>query len=113
MDQGGSSKPIGDVLARDYPDDKLGRVSHETIYQCLYVQSRGSLRADLHKRLSTRRASRKSRGHTDNRRGVYSSGEQVTIPDPPPEGNDRAAPGHCDGDLILAPCGTSTIDTLD
>jgi transposase, IS30 family len=44
MDDGWSPKLITDVLARDYPDDKLIRVSHETIYQCLYVQTRGSLR---------------------------------------------------------------------
>jgi IS30 family transposase len=112
MDQGWSPKLIANVLARDYPDDKLARVSHETIYQCLYVQSRGSLRADLHKRLSTRRASRKSRGHTDNRRGVYSSGEEFTIADRPPEANDRAVPGHWEGDLILGPAGTSAIGTL-
>ena len=56
MDQGWSPKLIADMLARDHPDDKLARVSHETIYRCLYVQTRGSLRADLHKRLSTKRA---------------------------------------------------------
>nr|WP_232067504.1 helix-turn-helix domain-containing protein [Mycobacterium marseillense] len=68
MDQGWSPKLIAEVLARDHPGDRLAQVSHETIYQCLYVQTRGSLRADLHKCLSTKRAARKHRG-SDNRRG--------------------------------------------
>jgi IS30 family transposase len=62
MDDGRSPKLIAEVLARDHPDDKLARVSHETIYRCLYVQTRGGLRADLHKRLSTKRASRNPAG---------------------------------------------------
>lgn len=53
MDDGWSPKLIAEVLARDHPGDKLARVSHETIYRSLYVQSRGQLRADLHKCLST------------------------------------------------------------
>lgn len=53
MDDGWSPRLIAKVLARDHPDDKLARVSHETIYQCLYVQTRGQLRADLNKCLST------------------------------------------------------------
>ena len=59
MDQGMEPKLIADVLARDHPDDRLLTVSHETIYQCVYVQTRGSLRADLHRCLSTKRATRK------------------------------------------------------
>lgn len=58
MGDGWSPKLIADVLARDYPDDKLMTVSHETIYNCLYVQTRGSLRADLHNCLSTKRSAR-------------------------------------------------------
>jgi IS30 family transposase len=83
---------IAQVLARDYPDDRLTRVSHETIYQCLYVQGRGSLRADLHQRLSTRRAVRKTRGRA-TRGGVYTT-DVFTISDRPPEVADRAVPGH-------------------
>lgn len=111
MDIGWSPKLIADVLARDHPDDKLMRVSHQTIYDCLYVQTRGSLRADLHQRLSTKRAKRKSRGHTDNRRGVYSNGEEFKISDRPPEAADRAVPGHWEGDLIVGP-NNSAIGTL-
>ena len=102
MDQGWSPKLIAEVLARDNPEDTLMTVSHETIYQCLYVQTRGSLRADLHTCLSTRRASRKHRG-PDTRRGVFSSGEEFTIAQRPPEADDRAVPGHWEGDLIVGP----------
>ena len=98
MDQGWSPKLIADVLARDHPDDTLNRVSHETIYRCLYVQTRGSLRADLHRCLSTKRAARKPRGRIAGGRGVYSSGEEFTISDRPAEVADRAVPGHWEGD---------------
>jgi IS30 family transposase len=94
MDDGWSPKLIAEILARDHPDDKLASVSHETIYQCLYVQTRGTLRADPHKRLSTKRAGRKPRGRTDNRRAAYRSGAEFKISDRPPEVADRAVPGH-------------------
>jgi IS30 family transposase len=93
MDDGWSPKLIAEVLARDYPDDKLMQVSHETIYQCLYVQTRGQLRADLHKCLSTKRSSRKPRGAA-GRTGVYAPGAVFTISDRPAEAADRAVPGH-------------------
>src|SRR5947207_1415914 len=76
IDDGWSPKLIADMLARAHPDDRLARVSHETIYQCLYVQGRGQLRADLNKCLSTKRAARKSRGGTE-RRGTFS--DVITI----------------------------------
>jgi transposase, IS30 family len=110
MGDGWSPKLIAEMLARDHPDDKLARVSHETIYQCLYVQTRGSLRADLHKCLSTKRGARKHRG-SDNRRGVFSSGEEFTIAQRPPEADNRAMPGHWEGDLI-AGSNNSAIGTL-
>jgi transposase, IS30 family len=109
MDDGWSPKLIAEVLARDHPDDRQARVSHETIYQCLYVQARGSLRADLHQRLSTKRAARKPRDRYTSR-GVY-RGEEFTISDRPPEADDRAVPGHWEGDLILGPA-NSAIGTL-
>jgi transposase, IS30 family len=109
MDQGWSPKLIADVLARDHPDDRLARVSHETIYQCLYVQGRGQLRADLHKRLSTKRAARKPRDHAP-RRSRFS--EVITISKRPPEADDRAVPGHWEGDLIIGAHSGSAIGTL-
>jgi transposase, IS30 family len=111
MDQGWSPKLIADVLARDHPDDKLKTVSHETIYTCLYVQTRGSLRADLYKCLSTKRSARKPRGST-GRTGVYTPGTVFTISDRPAEAADRAVPGHWEGDLIMGAGNTSAIGTL-
>ena len=105
MADGWSPQLIAEVLARDHPDDRLLRVSHETIYQCLYVQTRGSLGADLHKWLSTKRAARKPRGRYVSR-GVY-SGQEFTISDRPPEADDRAVPGHWEGDLIGGPHNTA------
>jgi transposase, IS30 family len=61
LEQGWSPKLISSWLTEQFPGDKLRQVSPETIYQCLYVQTRGSLRADLWKQLSTKRAARKPR----------------------------------------------------
>ena len=105
----GSPKLIADVLARDHPDDKLMRVSHETIYKCLYVQTRGQLRADLHKRLSTRRAARRTRGAPE-RRSRFA--DVISIRDRPAEVADRAVPGHWEGDLIIGARSGSAIGTL-
>ena len=111
MDDGWSPRLIAEVLARDYGDDKLMQVSHETIYQCLYVQTRGSLRADLHKCLSTKRSARKPRGEA-GRTGVYGA-EVFTIRDRPAEAADRAVPGHWEGDLIMGSTASgSAIGTL-
>lgn len=109
MDQGWSPRLIAEVLARDHGDDKLARVSHETIYQCLYVQGRGHLRADLNRCLSTKRSARKPRDHAE-RRGKFH--DVFTISDRPAEVEDRAVPGHWEGDLILGTGCTSAIGTL-
>jgi IS30 family transposase len=109
MDDGWSPRLIAEVLVRDYPDDKLMQVSHETIYKCLYVQTRGQLRADLHKCLSTKRAARKTRGQTE-RRGKFN--DAFTIRDRPAEADDRAVPGHWEGDLIIGTNSGSAIGTL-
>ncbi|MCZ0732571.1 IS30 family transposase [Mycolicibacterium iranicum] len=111
MDQGWSPKLISQVLAHLYADDKLMQVSHETIYQCLYVQTRGQLRADLHKCLSTKRSSRSRRGYR-GRTGVYDPDTIFTISDRPAEADDRAVPGHWEGDLILGARHGSAIGTL-
>ena len=111
MDDGWSPKLIAQMLAQDYPGDKLMQVSHETIYRCLYVQTRGSLRADLHKCLSTKRAARKPHGHP-GRTGVYNPEEIFTISDRPAEADDRAVPGHWEGDLIMGTGNRSAIGTL-
>jgi transposase, IS30 family len=110
MDQGWSPKLIAEVLAKSYPDDRLRRVSHETIYQCLYVQTRGHLRADLHKCLSTRRSARRKRDRCDGRGKRY--GEAFKISERPAEVEDRAVPGHWEGDLIMGAPGCGAIGTL-
>ena len=112
MDDGWSPRLIAQMLAKEHPDDKLMQVSHETIYRALYVQTRGHLRADLYKCLSTKRAARKTRGHITGPRGVYASGEEFRISDRPAEVADRAVPGHWEGDLIMGAANTSAIGTL-
>ena len=109
MDDGWSPKLISSVLARDFADDKLMQVSHETVYQHLYVQTRGQLRADLHKCLSTHRPARKPRGQTKSR-GTFS--DVITISQRPAEAADRAVPGHWEGDLIVGAGHRSAIGTL-
>jgi transposase, IS30 family len=111
MDQGWSPKLIAEVLARDHPGDRLARVSHETIYKCLYVQGRGQLRADLNKCLSTKRAHRKPRGSLE-RRGHSTFSDVITISQRPASVADRAVPGHWEGDLILGSGCASAIGTL-
>lgn len=111
MGDGWSPRLISQMLACDFPDDKLMQVSHETLYQSLYVQTRGQLRADLHKCLSTKRSTRKPRGLA-GRSGVYTPGEIFTISDRPAEAGDRAVPGHWEGDLIMGAGNRSAIGTL-
>ena len=110
MDAGWSPKLIADMLARWFPDDREMRVSHETIYQCLYVQTRGSLRTDLAKQLSTRRTTRTPRNRVDRRGSIYA--DAFTISDRPAEAADRAVPGHWEGDLIVGTASRSAIGTL-
>jgi IS30 family transposase len=115
MEQGWSPRLISQVLALEAalagPGQETVRVSHETIYRALYVQGRGSLRQDLHRRLSLKRAARKPRGATDPR-GTSIYREAFTISQRPAEVADRAVPGHWEGDLILGAGGKSAIGTL-
>ncbi|HET6563296.1 MAG TPA: IS30 family transposase [Marmoricola sp.] len=110
MDQGWSPKLIALMLAEEHPPGSMDRVSHETIYQALYVQTRGHLRADLHKQLSLKRAQRKPRG--SRRGGGPSYAEAFTIHQRPAEAKDRAVPGHWEGDLILGTANASAVGTL-
>jgi transposase, IS30 family len=112
MDQGWSPKLIASVLAADHPAGTMGRVCHETIYQALYVQTRGSLRADLHQQLSLKRSARRPRGGAPRgSQAIYA--HAFTIRDRPAEAEDRAVPGHWEGDLILgATASGSAVGTL-
>lgn len=105
-----SPEQISARLKIDYPDDVEMRVSHEAIYQALYVQGRGGLRRDLHTRLRTGRALRKTRRSTGERRGKIPG--MVLISERPPEVEDRAVPGHWEGDLITGTQNKSAIGTL-
>jgi transposase, IS30 family len=111
MDEGWSPKLIAQVLRRDDPCVSMNRVGHETIYQSLYVQTRGELRKDLYRRLSLKRRQRKPRGQAE-RRGTSLYAEAFTIRDRPAEAADRAVPGHWEGDLILGTGNGSAIGTL-
>ena len=110
MDDGWSPQLIGRMLALEHGDDHTERVSHETIYQALYVQTRGSLRADLHRQLSLKRRKRVPR--TRDRRASSPYKEAFKISERPPEVEDRAVPGHWEGDLIVGPGSKSAIGTL-
>jgi len=105
-----SPQQIAARLVVDYPDDAQMRVSHETIYQSLFVQTRGALRRELARYLRTGRAQRRPRRPTPSRQGHMP--DMVLIKDRPAEVADRAVPGHWEGDLIIGKTGGSAIGTL-
>jgi IS30 family transposase len=104
-----SPDEISKRLILEFPDDPTMRVSHETIYQSLFVQGRGELRRELARCLRSGRTRRRTRG-TPDRRGRIPG--MVMIADRPAEIEDRAVPGHWEGDLILGENGRSAVGTL-
>jgi transposase, IS30 family len=111
MDQGWSPGLIAAVLKAEHGGNMMERVSHETIYQTLYVQARGGLRADLNRQLSLRRSQRKPRSAPVRGSGHLFQ-EAFTISQRPAEVADRAVPGHWEGDLILGVDNRSAVGTL-
>jgi IS30 family transposase len=105
-----SPEQIAGRLLLDFPDDEEMRVSHETIYQAIYIQGRGLLRRDLASCLRTGRALRKPRRRPAERRGRISN--MVLIADRPSEVDDKQVPGHWEGDLITGTLNKSAIGTL-
>lgn len=105
-----SPEQIANRLPIDFPDDETMRISHEAIYQALFVQGRGGLRRELTACLRTGRALRVPRARTRGRGKSFVSPE-IMISERPAEANDRAVPGHWEGDLILG-LGSSAIGTL-
>jgi IS30 family transposase len=97
-------------LPIDFPDDKTMRISHEAIYQALFVQGRGALRRELTACLRTGRVLRVPRARV-RRRGKGFVSPEIMISQRPAEAADRAVPGHWEGDLILG-LGSSAIGTL-
>ena len=104
-----SPEQISARLKIEFPDDEEMRISPETIYQSIYIQARGKLRKDLAKHLRTGRTRRKARDVPD-RRGQLQS--MVMISERPAEVEDRAVPGHWEGDLIVGKSSRSFVGTL-
>jgi IS30 family transposase len=105
-----SPEQIGNRLRVDFPDDGSMRISHEAIYQALYVQGRGALRRELTACLRTGRALRVPSARTQGRGKKFVSPD-IMISERPAEVTDRAVPGHWEGDLILG-LGSSAVGTL-
>jgi IS30 family transposase len=105
-----SPEQIARRLPIDFPDDQAMRISHEAIYQALFVQGRGALRRELTACLRSGRALRTPRART-RRRGKSFISPKIMISQRPAEVADRAVPGHWEGDLILG-LGSSAIGTL-
>jgi len=105
-----SPEQIANRLPLEFPDDPSMRISHEAIYQSLYVQGRGALRRELTACLRTGRALRVPRARARGRGKGFVSPE-IMISERPPEADDRAVPGHWEGDLILG-LDSSAIGTL-
>jgi IS30 family transposase len=106
-----SPQQIASWLAEAYPDNPEMQVSHETIYQSLFVQGRGALRKELHTCLRTGRAMRRAKAYTKGGVGQGQIRNMVMISERPAEVADRAVPGHWEGDLIFGKKMTS-IGTL-
>jgi IS30 family transposase len=105
-----SPEQIANRLRADFADDESMRISHEAIYQALYVQGRGALRRELTACLRTGRALRVPRARTRGRNKAFVAPE-IMISERPAEAADRAVPGHWEGDLILG-LSSSAIGTL-
>jgi IS30 family transposase len=100
---------ISAQLRVEFPDDPMMRVSPETIYQSLYVQGRGALRKELAACLRTGRAIRRNRSRIEKRGRIP---DMVNISQRPAEVEDRAVPGHWEGDLIIGKDNASAVGTL-
>ena len=104
-----SPEEIARRLRIEFPGDPMMWVSHETIYHSLFVQGRGELRRELYRCLRSGRAQRRPQGRLEQ--GVRIS-EMVMISERPAEAEDRAVPGHWEGDLIIGKANKSAVGTL-
>jgi IS30 family transposase len=106
-----SPEQIAGWLRLAYPDNEAMQVSHETIYRALYVQARGALRRELTRHLRRGRSRRYARSQSSKGQGQGKLSGMVMISERPPEVEDRAVPGHWEGDLLMGGA-TSAIATL-
>src|SRR5918996_1371502 len=104
-----SPEQIAFRLRKEFRDDETMRISHETIYKTLYVQGRGELRRELAACLRTGRAQRVRRSRLEERGHIP---DMIMISERPAEVEDRAVPGHWEGDLVMGKNGKSAIGTL-
>jgi len=104
-------RQIAGWLKRTYPDDETYQVSHETIYRTLFIQARGALKKELLQHLRKTRAMRRSRHHTQKTTDHGRITDAVSIRERPAEVEDRAVPGHWEGDLLFG-SNNSQIATL-
>jgi transposase, IS30 family len=104
-----SPEEISARLRMEFPDDPMMWVSHETIYMSLFVEGRGQLRRELSRCLRTGRAQRRPRSRIETRGKIPG---MVMISERPAEAEDRAVPGHWEGDLIIGEGNRSAVGTL-
>jgi IS30 family transposase len=108
-----SPEEIAARLKVDFPDDESMRASHETIYRSLFIQGKGALRQELTACLRTGRALRRPRKRVDGRADPDRRiPDKIMISERPAEADDRAVPGHWEGDLILGKNNRSAVGTL-
>lgn len=105
-----SPEQVAGRLKREFPTDPEMQVSHETIYQAIYLISRGGLQREVKTRLRTGRAMRRPTSKRDERRGRISG--MTMIADRPADADDRTIPGHWEGDLIVGKDSKSVIGTV-
>src|SRR6202023_3824333 len=86
---------------RTYPNDETHRVSHETIYRSLFIQARGALKKELLQHLRRTRGMRRSRHYTQKTDDHGRISNTISISERPPSVEDRAVPGHWEGDLVF------------
>lgn len=106
-----SPEEISHRLVKDFPDDESMRVSHETIYQALYFQARGGLKREVAQALRSGRTRRKPQRKPDQRTHRFVD-PMIMISDRPADIDDRAVPGHWEGDLIMGEANKTAIATL-